>query len=74
FFYGINTFIRVKGLSRLLRGVPLVMLAVWLVLTLMNRDEFFLVADIFARYFIAIPGILLTASAFILHLPEIRRR
>lgn len=70
--FGINAIVRIKNGNAALKVIPLVLVAVWIIITGISSQRF-LIGSISARYLLCIPGTLLTAYALILYLPDCNR-
>lgn len=68
--FGIKAIAEKKGGGLFLKAIPLVLLAFWAIISF--TGNMLLYGDIFARYLLGLPGTLLTAYGFILHIPEVR--
>lgn len=56
----------------MLRAVPLILGGVWLAVVAFSSNRL-LMADIWARYLLCVPGTALTAAALVMNVPELKR-
>ena len=70
--FGVKCIIDLKNKSPILKAVPVILLITWAIIV-SNSNQRFLMADIWARYLLAVPGTLLTAYALMLQFTEIKK-
>jgi PAS domain S-box-containing protein len=73
--FGVTILCKDAGKRRLLRPIPFLLAAAWLVLLIVSKpDHRLLMGDIWSRYLLCLPGTVLTAWALFSQVPEFRAR
>jgi PAS domain S-box-containing protein len=70
--FGVKTVAETKKNLSLLKALPIILPAIWLVLFLASGRSFSM-GDICSRYLMCVPGTLLTAYGLILYLPQLEK-